>query len=144
MRVFLGGTCNGSKWRDAFLNDQKSKDLGIEYFDPVVKDWTEECQKREIYERENCDFCLYVITPLMTGVYSIAEAVEDSNKRPAKTLFCFLSTDSIESNNYIFDKFQIKSLYSVGHLIANNYGTFFAGLEHVLTYLYEKASIEKV
>jgi hypothetical protein len=141
MKVFLGGTCNSSKWRDIFLNDKKSKELGIEYFDPVVKDWTEECQKREIYERENCDFCLYVITPLMTGVYSIAEATEDSIKRPKKTLFCFINEDSNVSNlgakmEYVFSTHQVKSLKQVGELIQKNGGMNFSKPEFVLSYLY--------
>ena len=38
--------------------------------------------EEEIKQRAECDFCLYVITPKMTGVYSIAEVVDDSNKRP--------------------------------------------------------------
>src|SRR5687768_12798989 len=82
MEIFLGGTCNGSNWRD-----QLKPLLTIEYFDPVVTDWNEEAQKREIEKRETCDLVLYVITPRMTGVYSIAEAIDDSNKRPEKTLF---------------------------------------------------------
>ena len=34
MKVFLGGTCNESKWRDDLI-----KLLKIDYFNPVVKDW---------------------------------------------------------------------------------------------------------
>lgn len=36
-RVFLGGTCNGSMWRDKLI-----KDLKCDFFNPVVDDWTEE------------------------------------------------------------------------------------------------------
>jgi hypothetical protein len=32
-KVFLGGTCNGSAWRDAFI-----KDLQIDYFQPQGED----------------------------------------------------------------------------------------------------------
>ncbi len=32
-KVFLGGTCNGSLWRDALI-----KKLNIDYFNPVVPD----------------------------------------------------------------------------------------------------------
>jgi hypothetical protein len=35
-KVFLGGTCNESLWRDKLI-----KLLKIEYFNPVVPDWTE-------------------------------------------------------------------------------------------------------
>ena len=80
MKVFLGGTCNDSKWRDKLIPMLK-----INYFNPVVEDWNEEAREQERQERKICDFCLYVITPALAGVYSIAEVVDDSNKRPAKT-----------------------------------------------------------
>src|SRR6056297_2348399 len=106
-KVFLGGTCADSTWRDDLI-----KKLDIDYFDPVVDDWTEEVQKEEIKQRETCDFCLYVLTPRMKGVYSIAEVVDDSNKRPEKTIFCYLKEDDGDKKDekIKFDKFQLKSL----------------------------------
>ncbi|GAI10708.1 unnamed protein product [marine sediment metagenome] len=64
MKVFLGGTCNESTWRDRLISLLK-----IDYFNPVVEDWTEECMAEEIRQRESCDYVLYVLTPLMTGSY---------------------------------------------------------------------------
>lgn len=58
MKVFLGGTCNESTWRDQLISMLK-----IDFFNPVVEDWTPECQEEEIKQRNECDFCLYVITP---------------------------------------------------------------------------------
>ena len=115
-KVFLGGTCNESTWRSELI-----RMLKIDYFNPVVEDWTEECMAEEIRQRELCDYCLYVITPKMTGVYSIAEVVDDSNKRPEKTIFCVL-TDCDEGH---FDLGQIKSLMSVGYMVERNGGQFF-------------------
>ncbi len=125
-KVFLGGTCNGSTWREQLIPM-----LQIEYFNPVVADWTPECQQMEIEERENSDFCLYVITPKMTGVYSIAEAVDDSNKRPSKTLFCVLGEDGDTG----FTKFQLKSLLQTMKLINSNGAVAFADLKEVANYL---------
>ena len=62
-KVFLGGTCNESAWRDKLI-----KKLKIDYFNPVVDDWNEEAFQRELIEKEECDFLLFVITPKMTGV----------------------------------------------------------------------------
>ena len=107
-KAFLGGTCNESLWREELIPQLK-----INYFNPVVKDWTPECMEEEIKQRQECDFCLYVITPRMTGVYSIAEVIDDSNKRPEKTVFCFVSKD--EDRN--FDLGQIKSLTQVGKMV---------------------------
>jgi len=87
MKVFLGGTCNGENWR-ATLIPYLDK-YGIDYFNPVVDDWNNEAQENERRERQECDYVLYVVTPAMIGVYSIAEVVDDSNKRPEKTIFSF-------------------------------------------------------
>lgn len=129
-KVFLGGTCNNSAWRNELIEMLK-----IDYFNPVVEDWTQECMAEELRQREICDFCLYVITPEMEGVYSIAEAVDDSNKRPDKTVFCFLNTCGAKS----FSKAQIKSLNEVGRLISRNKGAYLASLETVALYLNKDA-----
>ena len=84
-KVALLGTCNDSKWRDELISM-----LSIDYFNPVVDDWNEEAQANEIRERKECDYLLYVITPRLMGLYSIAEVTEDSIKQPEKTIFCFL------------------------------------------------------
>lgn len=117
-RVFLGGTCNNSSWRDIVIS--LLEDNGIDYFNPVVEHWDDEAKKRELHERETCDFCLYVITPKMMGVYSIAEVVDDSNKRPEKTIFCFIESDGREE----FSNSQIKSLKAVGSMVIRNGGKF--------------------
>lgn len=128
MKVFLGGTCNNSTWRDELIPM-----LTIDYFNPVVEDWTEECMAEEIKQREECDFCLYVITPEMTGVYSIAEVVDDSNKRPHKTLFCFLQSTSGDA--LYFSPAQIKSLKQVTKMVRDNGGYFADTLEMAASYL---------
>jgi len=126
-KVFLGGTCNESKWREELISLLK-----IDYFNPVVEDWTEECQQEEILQRDHCNYCLYVITPKMTGVYSIAEAVDDSNKRPEKVLFCVLSTDiGTES----FTAAQLKSLNQVSIMIRLNGGRVFESLSDVAEFV---------
>jgi hypothetical protein len=127
-KVFLGGTVNNSKWRDVI-----SPKLTIDYFNPVVDDWTEEDYQNELREREECDYCLYVITPKMTGTYSIAEVIDDSNKRPEKTIFCFVKQDGKEK----FDEFQIKSLDKVGVMVENNGGKYLKSLNEVVKYLNE-------
>jgi len=81
-KVFLGGTCNESTWR-ATLKPL----LQVDFFDPVVEDWTEKCQKIEMEEKEHkCNIHLYVITSLMTGIFSIAEAVDSVHTKSVITL----------------------------------------------------------
>ena len=125
-KVFLGGTCNNSTWRDKLISLLK-----IDYFNPVVDDWTPECQDEEIRQRELCDYCLYTITPKMTGVYSIAEVVDDSNKRPEKTILCVLDEDNESS----FSESQIKSLKQVKEMVKNNGANVFDSLEDIASFL---------
>ena len=126
MKVFLGGTCNDSNWRNNLISLLK-----IDYFNPVVDDWTPDCMAEEIKQRNECDFCLYVITPKMTGVYSIAEVVDDSNKRPQKTIFCILPTD----DGLSFTDGQLRSLNQVGKMIKSNGGHWFGDLLTVAEFL---------
>ena len=101
MKVFLGGTVANSTWREYMMPK-----LEVDFFNPVVEEWTEEDQKKEIYEREHCDFCLYVISPKMIGWYSLAEVTDDSYKKSDKTIYCYLPEDEDKK----FTKEQIKEL----------------------------------
>lgn len=125
-KVFLGGTCNNTTWRDELI-----KLLNINYFNPVVDDWTPECMEEEIKQRKTCDYVLYVITPKMTGVYSIAEVIDDSNKRPNKTIFCYLKEDDGKS----FTDGQIKSLEQVSKMVQENGAKSFKSLKEIAEYL---------
>ncbi|MNC08109.1 hypothetical protein D3C76_102640 [compost metagenome] len=111
MKVFLGGTCNGSKWRETLIPL-----LECDYFNPVVEDWTPECMDEELKQRAESDIVLYVITPYMTGVFSIAEVIDDSNKRPNKTILCILEEDG----KAIWSAHQFKSLSQVARMAAEN------------------------
>jgi Nucleoside 2-deoxyribosyltransferase like len=128
LKVFLGGTCNDSPWRNRLIPLLANY---VDYFDPVVEDWNEDSYQAEMEARENCDYCLYVITPAMMGVYSIAEAIDDSNKRPEKTIFCYLYTD----NGNKFNTHQIKSLEATNKLIKRNGGYCFDSLSMIAHFL---------
>ncbi len=125
-KVFLGGTCNGSTWRDGLI-----KNLKINYFQPQSDEWTPEMMQEEIKQRAECDFCLYVITPKMTGFYSIAEVVDDSNKRSEKTIFSYINEDDGKA----FSEHQLKSLEQTGKMIRENGAHFFKTLEEIADYL---------
>ena len=108
-KVFLGGTCNESTWRNELI--PLLEKAGVEYFNPVVDDWTPECQEEEYCQKEICDIHLYLITKKMKGVFSIAEAVASCQFKDKEVLFAFADFDGE------FDTAEKKSLYAVGHLI---------------------------
>lgn len=107
-KVFLGGTCNESAWRDELI--PKLEDINFDYFNTVVEDWTPEFQALKIHNENNkCNIHLYVITNKMKGVFSIAEAIESVFSKGKKTIFCVL--DNFDGE---FPDFQVKSLKAVG------------------------------
>ena len=124
MKVFLGGTCAESKWREKLIPLLK-----CDYFNPVVDDWTPECQKIEEEQKKICDYHLYVITPKMQGVYSIAEAVNDAHlpKSRATCIFCVTREDDDRE----WTKGEKKSLDATSELIAKHGGLVFYSLEEI-------------
>ena len=109
-KVFLGGTCAETTWRDTLVNY-----IQVDYFNPVVDDWTEECQSIEETQKSiNCNIHLYVITADMIGVFSIAEAVNSSLEKGKITIFHVIPDG--------FSKSQIKSLEATCNLISRNGG----------------------
>ena len=105
--------------------------LKIDYFNPVVPTWDKKAQLNEIKEINESDFLLFVITPLMTGFYSIAEVVDASNKKPEKTILCVLD----EENGKKWTEHQRKSLTSVEKLVSSNGAFVFGSLEEIISFL---------
>lgn len=125
MKVFLGGTCSGYRWRNDLI-----KMLKCDYFNPMTKGWDEDKRLKEVQERQNADYVLYVITSHIKGFYSIAEVVDDSNKRPEKTIFCILHDNMDYKTQH--------SLNAVMNLVKSNGATVFTSLKEVADYLNSK------
>ena len=117
-KIFLGGTCAETTWRDELipLLDKES----INYFNPVVKDWTPECQAIEEEEKNRkCNIHLYVITKEMKGTYSIAEIIHSAHLANMygtsvdKVIFAVLN----ENNDW--EKHEIKSFNAIMNMVKN-------------------------
>ena len=132
-KVFLGGTCNESEWRDHII--PLLDKVGISYFNPVVDEWDDSAMANELRERESCDFCFYGVTPKMTGTYAIAEVVDDSNKRPKKTVLVIMRNDGSDK----FDYGQWKSLIAVREMVKRNGGMVFDSLKDAVSGMSNKA-----
>jgi len=128
LKVFLGGTCNESTWRDELIPK-----LGIDYFNPVVDDWTPECQAEEERQKsEECNVHLYVITPKQTGVFSIAEMIESSCNKNVITVIYIQDEDTA---GFTFDEFRKRSWNAVVKM-AQKHGAFIMNnLNDVATFL---------
>ena len=126
--VFLGGTCNGSTWRDELLPMLDS--TKIDAFNPVVDNWNEEAQKKEDFHKVNDDFTLYVLTPEMTGIYSIFEVAMDSCKRPGRVVCCILE----ERNGKTFEGQISKNMKKIKKDLLNNGTLVFNSLNEVANF----------
>lgn len=136
IKVFLGGTCEGYDWRKV-LEERFDYVKFLELFNPIVEDWTPECVERENEYKENCDICLFVITPFMQGCYSIAEAVEMAIKQPEKVVFVHLNKAAANNEIRRFTRKMQHSLEVTGELIERNGGTYLKSLDEVIDYIRE-------
>ena len=102
MKVFLGGTCGKSTWRDELM---KKLSGDVEAFNPVVPNWTPECQAVEDQHKQNDDIVLFVITPETKSPYSISEITRSAIVDPTRTMVCVLQ----EANGATFEAHETKA-----------------------------------
>lgn len=102
MKVFLGGTCGSSTWRNELM---EKLDPAVEAFNPVVPDWTPECQAIEDEHKANDDIVLYVITPETKSPYSISEVTRSAIVDPERTVVCVVP----EANGVAFEAHEAKA-----------------------------------
>lgn len=106
--VFLGGTCNNSLWRNKLIPL-----LRIEFFNPVVDNWTPEDALKEEEKKETSKFLLFVVTTSQKGFYSIAELASAAYKYPDKQVVVAFVTDDGD-----FDAAQKKSNAAIIKLLS--------------------------
>jgi hypothetical protein len=128
MRVFLGGTVD-SHWRELLIPM-----LQCDYFNPIVKNWTPAHMQEELHQRSICEYTLYTLTPLMTGVYSVAECVDDSNKKPDTTILVIIYSDYGKQ----FSASQIASLEQLSRMVQNNGSHVFTTLSDAAAFLNQR------
>lgn len=73
-RVFLGGTNSEDNWKEKIIAALEKR--GFEYYNPEESE--EDIETKNLIKDENCDSHLYVLTPELKGVYSIAEIINSS------------------------------------------------------------------
>jgi hypothetical protein len=88
--VGLFGTCGNSQWRRG--PEEKLRGLGIEFFDPVVPNWTPECAEKEAKHLKKDRALLFVVTSETEGYGSLAETgwAELSTKANGRKAFFVL------------------------------------------------------
>jgi len=111
-KVFLGGTCADSTWRDELIPI-----IEIPFFNPVVEAWTPDCQAREeVAKSAECNIHFYLISQPQS-IFSIAEVV-DSSKTFGKITILHVMPEK-------FDKYELKHMKAIAGLVTKNGGIAF-------------------
>ena len=129
--VFLGGTCAGWKWRD-----ELQPLLKCDYYNPIVKNWSEEDRLREVHERETSDYVLYGITNIQ-----LQKLLTIQTNARRKTIFLNLYKTYERSSE---SKQMAHSLKAVENMLKANGVIVFSGekaLLEVADYLNKAVSI---
>ena len=119
--IFLGGTTNGSTWRNEFIQLVSEINPNLKYFNPVVPNWTQECIDLENFVKAHATYHVYVLTPRLVGYYSIAEMVESVHTSGKKVFFYIQEEDVDDSGNPF--KWQLgprNSLTVIGNLLKSH------------------------
>ena len=115
MKVFLGGTCNNSTWRDKLIPYLQS--LKIAYFNPVVETWTDADKLNKVIEKEQCEVHLYCISKEQKGYFSIFEIAHSLYALQKEVVFV------IEEEG--MDPKVINSLNEIGKYVAMENNGYF-------------------
>ena len=122
LTIFLGGTCGNSTWR---IKLQKMLNASyIDAFDPIVENWTPECQENEDYHKAHDDINLFVITPETKSQYSLFEIGVEAVKNPKRTVVCILDNENgtaFETQQLSAFKKMTKDLKALGVEVYDNH-----------------------
>lgn len=121
--VFLGGTCAGPDYRKVLIPKLK-----VEYFNPVVENWTPADADKENEAKETAFVNLFVLTPAAVGSYSVAELVEVAITSNRPVLFAFVTL-----NDQAWSEHQQKSNVQIARLLAKHKAIQCEDLDHVAT-----------
>ena len=128
MKVFLGGTCGDSTWRSELT---PKLDPSVETFNPVVPNWTKECQAIEDAHKKDDDIVLFVITPETKSPYSISEITRNAIVCPERTVVCVLP----EANGAKFEIHEAKVWDKILNDISKDGAKVCENLEEVAVFL---------
>ena len=123
MKIYLGGTGNGSDWRyhlDAMLN-----------IEPTMFD---------VDIRPDVDYMLYTITPVITQFRVLPKIIKRAKEYSDKVIICLLSQDTcIDTGNIVkFDNDMMEFLIYFADQVNIKYGCkYFTSLSDVANYVNE-------
>lgn len=134
--VFLGGTLD-SEWRAKFLKLLEEKESKIKCYNPVVEKWTYESIVLENLVKQNAKYHVYVLTPNMMGVYSIAEMVDSAHENGVETYICIKHEDEKDGESVYWHPKMINSINAISNLLIRHGAHKASNLEELVNKLVE-------
>jgi len=115
--IFLGGT-HHSTWRKDFLKLIKNMNSDINCYDPSVERWTYENVILENLVKQYTKYHVYVLSPNMVGIYSVAEMVDSVHDDKVKTYFYIMQEDvDSDGNTVSWNPRLLNSIYALNNMM---------------------------
>lgn len=150
MKLYLGGVDNKSSWKVNLLaklfKEVSPTDNLYDVFNTegAVYNDTEEKFREQSKHKDYADYCIYAITPRWTSVSLLAEVIDESNKRPDKTILCVLQEDisGVPISKRRFEPIQMPELLEASEYVQGNGGKVFRSIDDIVSYLVESTCEE--
>ena len=125
--IFLGVTCAKNNWRGQLIEQLQKEGIDTSpLFNPVVPDWTPECQAAEDESKESADLMVYYIAdPKQDGnpisAYSMIEACMALYDDPERTIVVFESDGMVDHAQKAQDKTEkdFRNRFPEANILAN-------------------------
>ncbi len=125
--IFLGGTCGKNNWREELIDKLQNEGVDTSpLFNPVVPDWTPECQAAEDEAKETSDLMVYYIAdPKQEGnpisAYSMIEACMGLYDDPERTIVVFEGSGMVDHAKKAQEKTEkdFRNRFPEANILAN-------------------------
>lgn len=125
MKIYLHNSL-----RKTGLDELLQQQIKAEVSLPLDEKGTES-PERYVELKKECDLYLYVMSPAIESFDVVVDAIDDSNKHPAKTMFYYYPSDKDKA----YTPHQVKSLDAVGKMVRMNGGKWFESENEMLQYI---------
>ncbi len=142
--IYLAGTENGSRWREAFIMEMAKKiSQDIQQtpeaaFNAICSFFVFPTENKDLdrLNRGKVKHIIHVLSPRMTGVMNVFELTYDAMKRSKKMSFCILKVDFDEKQSIVFDQAYLESLKSMGTALTLENITRFENFSDMVKHYY--------
>lgn len=142
--IYLAGTENGSKWREAFIMEiakkiaEDTKQTPEFAFNTICGFFVFPTENKDLdrLNRGKVKHIVHVLSPRMTGVMNIFELTYDAMKRSKKMSFCILKVDFDDKQSIVFDQAYLDSLKSMGTALTLENVTRFENFSDMVKHYY--------